>query len=393
MKTKHKFDTTRRGTNNPSIDELQRSYLFSGKGPGLKGAISPNQRDITLIIGSDIGSSYGSILLCRFHKFNANLSHEEKIHLLDSAWEALHSKKYECRRTGGSSGIIAPDSSIAVKKLMKVSGSSPRNGRGTIWIQGRDTWYLYYIGTLCGEAKRCQYTNPVPGGSFRFNNNSIQTFPFLRAFISTKPITATLITMIEKKLMSSDDFKIKITPQAVVAELKNMEETRLLISSFNDTESSNELAPIDLKLPDSITRTSSKNGHHYYSLYNTNFIKYTSVMHPVGYHRDTFADSVPSLENKICFKTYRRFVPFYKSVSEYPHGRGGGSDNESFVFALLDWSSGHRNRRRVWTDPANANLPHGPNHYPAHQALNQTIWNNFFHLNGANVHVPNGIVL
>jgi hypothetical protein len=65
-------------------------------------------------------------------------------------------------------------------------------------------------------------------------------------------------------------------------------------------------------------------------------------MHPVGFHRDTFADGSPSLENKICFHIQQRFVQFFKSVAEYPNGRGGGPERDSFVFAVLDWSCGQR---------------------------------------------------
>ena len=134
------FDHDRKGTNHPTADELRRSYLFSGVGPKTKDSNNQNKRDITLIIGSDDGSDYGSILLCRFHKFDANLNEVQKEALLSSTWDALNSRKFECRRTGGSSGTISLQSSKSIKKLIKTPGSSPRNGHGSIWIQGTDTW-------------------------------------------------------------------------------------------------------------------------------------------------------------------------------------------------------------------------------------------------------------
>ena len=58
---------------------------------------------------------------------------------------------------------------------------------------------------------------------------------------------------------------------------------------------------------------------------------------------------------------------------------------------ILDWSCGQRSKRRTWTDPANANLPNGPNSFPPKQALTQSIWDDFYTTNGDNVHVPKGV--
>ena len=80
------------------------------------------------------------------------------------------------------------------------------------------------MGTLDGEVKTCKYTNPVPGGSFRLKHKPIVSFPFLKYFISIKPITATIISTLEDRLMSNPDFRIRVTPQAIIAELKNIEE-------------------------------------------------------------------------------------------------------------------------------------------------------------------------
>ena len=379
INVKHEFDADRKGTNNPSLAELERGYLFSGTGPRVKRFVP----DITLIIGSDNGSKYGSILLCRFHKFQANLTTIEKTQLLSTAWNALDNRKHECRRTGGSSGIITTESASNIRKLMSISGSAPRCGLGTIWIQGTHTWFLYYMGTLEGVVKTCKYTNPVPGGSFRLlRNEPIQSLSFLKMFISTKPLTAAIVVAIKERL------GILVTPQAVNAELKNMEETRLVLESMKDESCP---LPLDLNAPTDLKKSYQLKEDGYYSVYNQNFIKYTLVLHPVGFHRDTFADGIPSLENKVGFKIITSAVPFFKSVAEFPYGRGGGSEQEPFVFAILDWSCGQRSKRRVWTDPANANLLNAPNNYPANQALTPGIWNGFFTRNGANVHVPNGV--
>ena len=92
---------------------------------------------------------------------------------------------------------------------------------------------------------------------------------------------------------------------------------------------------------------------------------------------DVFADDDPSLENKKCFEILSSSIPIPEIQESHPNGRGGGSTANHFMFALLDWNCGQRSRRRVWTNPANAHLPHGINAYPARQALSKTIWNNF----------------
>jgi hypothetical protein len=184
------------------------------------------------------------------------------------------------------------------------------------------------------------------------------------------------------------DFSFLITPQAVDAELKNIEETRMVTNHSSSVRKKSAL-PLDMaEAPKGLTGSQM---HRYYSLYNRDFIKYTLVMHPVGFHRDTFADGYPSLENKMCFELINSRIPMQNIATSHPNGRGGGRTNEHFVFGLLDWSSGQRNRRRVWTDPANQNLPHGPNHYPANQALTQEIWNAFFR--PRTVHIPAGVNL
>ena len=297
--------------------------------------------------------------------------------MFDKAWDLLGTNKFECRRTGGSSGFIADN---VIRKFMHNSGSTPRNGKGAVWIKGSDTWFVYYIGTYDGDPKSCKYTNPVPGGSFFFPTESLGDFPFLTHFISTKPISALIIVQLQKKLYKTRDFKVKITPHAVSEELRNIAETSAIVSAHN---TKSEL-PLDLESAPKGFKGSDTD--LFYVLYNRDYIKYTLVMHPVGLHRDTFADGTPSLENKVCFKLNQAHIPQEMLKTTHCHGRGGGSSNE-FVFAILDWSSGQRDKRRVWTHPSNANLPNAPAN--VNQQLNHGIWRAFY-VEG-NVFVPQGV--
>ena len=85
IKAKRKSDTSRKGCNNPTSDELSNSYLFCGKGPQFHNSTS--KLDISLILGMNKGSSYASILLCRFHKLHANLSTKAKSNLMLCLWK------------------------------------------------------------------------------------------------------------------------------------------------------------------------------------------------------------------------------------------------------------------------------------------------------------------
>ena len=198
IKATRKFDTSRKGCNNPTSDELSNSYLFCGKGPQFHNSTS--KLDISLILGMNKGSSYASILLCRFHKLHANLSTKAKSNLMSCLWKKLKLRKYECRRTGGSSGVLSSTppnlGNALIRELMRFPGACPRNGVGSIWIRGIDAWFLYYIGTTDGVAKQCCYTNP-----FQVVHSH---------FISTKPITAVLITSLAKKLKNRKEFCVHI---------------------------------------------------------------------------------------------------------------------------------------------------------------------------------------
>ena len=367
---KKPFNLKRKATNIPTPDELLDSYLFEKTGPFKR------KVDITIILGTDsVCSSFGSILLCRFHKVKCYLSHKEKEDLLSSVWQSMKNNKFECRRTGGSSGLISSTKENVVKKLMSHPGSAPRNGKGVIWIRGIDTWYLYYIGTYENEVKQCQYTNPVPGGSFRFHHKSIKKHQILAEFISIKPIAALIVQGIQGKLNESIEFNTSITPQAISAELMNISETQSVMMTAQSGSTDN--LPLDLK---PIPKQMKGNPWVlFYSIYNRDHVKFTMVAHPVGYHLDSFKHKIPSLENKFCVEMLQDRINQKMLFNSNPHGRGGGRTANHFVYGLLDWSGGQRDRRRIWTDPANAHLDHAPQN--ADDRLTQEIWNAFWQPN------------
>ena len=338
-----------------------------------------------MILGSDGVGTHASILLCRYHNLPPSLPEREKVDLFNDVWGNLNASKFECRRSGGSSGFVASNVNNLIKKFISYPGSAPRNGKGTVWMRGSDTWYLYYIGTYDGKLKTCKYTNPVPGGSFFLDSKWVEKYAFIRDFISIKPITALMLEAIKASLLKKVTFQVIVTPQAIKEELMNISETQLVISTSQSRRL--DRLPLDLeKVPDDVL---SKNPIiRFCTIYNRDHVKFTLVCHSVGMHLDVFAKKLASLENKVCFKIHCRSLSQPILINNHPHGRGGGSTSSHFVFALLDWSGGSRSKRLVWTDPANAHLDHAPRN--GNDRLTREIWNAFFN-NPDIVHVAAGV--
>ncbi len=318
------FCLERKASNIPTDEELHDSYLFKNRGPFKK------KVDVTLILGMDSEtSSVASILLCRFHTMPCSLTHKQKEDLLSSVWQSMKANKFECRRRGGSSGLISSDKNNVIKKFISYPGCAPRNGSGVIWMQGTDTWYLYYIGTFDGKVKRCHYTNPVPGGSFRFNHKFIKKHKILADFISIKPIAALIIEAIQGKLQESEEFNTSITPQAIRAELMNIAETRDVMNSTSPGS-----LPLDLKpVPKGIKKMNK--WLQFYSIYNRDHVKFTMVVHPVGFHLDSFKDKCPSLENKFCVEMLQHRITQRMIMNTHPYGRGHDGAKRQIVFSSL----------------------------------------------------------
>lgn len=323
---KHDFDSKRKGSNILTSREIDEGYLFQNFGSF---SVAP---DVTMIVGSDGEGTQASVLLCRFHNLVPSLSNIEKNSLFKHVWDSLKSTKFESKRSGGSSGLTQGNN--VFKRFVSNPGTSPRNGKGSVWIQGRHVWYLYYIGTFDGKSKNFAYTNPVPGGSFHFKVNALERFPFLLDFVSTKPFTALLIDWIQPRIKHKPGFRIQIAPQAVESELMKITDTECLLSCTRAGISHN-LSDNKRTVPDAIMKMNRKAA--FYSVYSQYHVKYTLICHPVGFHLDYFANNLPSIENKVCFEISKEFLPDDTIYNSNPNGRGGCSSDNLFVFAILDW--------------------------------------------------------
>ncbi len=323
---KNDFDRSRKGTNMPTEKELKEGYLFQNHGH------FNYVPDVTIIIGSDGFGSHASILLCRFHKLSPSLTKAQKQSLFMEAWSSLKRSKYESTRSGGSSGLTEKNNYF--QTFLSEPGICPRNSKGSVWIRGRHDWFLYYIGTFDGKLKKFKYTNPVPGGTFLFKQSAIIENPFLHDFMKARPLTALLIEWIQPRVTNKEGFGVQITPHAVAAELLHLKET---LTHLSDSIAGIplDLTPSRQRVPSDLREMSRK--HAFFFLYCRNHVRYTLVCHPVGFHLDYFAENVPKLENKVCFKLPLACLPHGKLSDSHPYGRGGDPSTSQFVYAILDW--------------------------------------------------------
>ena len=149
----------------------------------------------------------------------------------------------------------------------------------------------------------CTYSVPREGGSFSFNNGSMERFPLLGEFSYMKMIGTMIIFRLNEILKTTKNFKLAIGP--LQNEYANIVMARNCFSASN------------------------RNYHTFISNYN-NQNSASLVAYNVGLHNDTFKKHKESLENKIVLT-----FPGKKGT-----GRGGSSfrfkNNAIFCYAILD---------------------------------------------------------
>jgi hypothetical protein len=106
----------------------------------------------------------------------------------------------------------------------------------------------------------------------------VSAFPFLRTFAESKPLSALLLQALNDQV------------------LLGLEGSRLCFQP-----------PIDRELKHlSLARASGHGCKDDLLDHMVKLNKHTMVAHPVGYHRDVFADKKAALKNHICFVDRRR---------------------------------------------------------------------------------------
>jgi len=212
---------------------------------------------------------------------------------------------HEVMRQGGSSGETIVNANLF--KFLSSNTSFPRKANRVKLIQRKHGWdavYLKPYHPIREAVKFSRYCQPQPGGSFHLPPELLQKYPVLLEFVQLKVYTAQILKALE------DDGNYALQPLAVKQTLDDLREAQVLAQgNFGEI----------------LFLVSSKN-------------MYSMVSYPVSYHVDTFQANKASLENKICFIRTR-----WKGTKGC--GRGGAGANQ-YVWALLDWTSGHTGERR-----------------------------------------------
>ena len=369
----------------------------------------------------------------RFHKKRATFLKKgtDANGLLEALEQCLPKEngRLERRRTCGSSGRTTYSKQFM--ELMDTHNSCPKNARVVFRLRGtNEKWHLIYNNTSEGETKEFEYSNPVHGGQLVMDTKLFKRYPFLVDFISTKPYAALLLKQVEAYLKDKLDVSISICPVSVQGELENIESARFYLQDRKEKhcvrvdlakkgivpweQLSPPLKPkrnnqkkqtVDPNLQKKNKKTVDPNTlryeinprelkHMFYVWYSVMFLSFTLIEHPVGAHLDTFGGCLPSLENRLAF-AHRPDAKDYHVGT----GRGGGGLYRH-GWALFDWGCRERNRRRVWTHPANAHLigseqfvrnAHNINDNDSVQRLTPDQWRSFYQSNMNQYFIPLGI--
>ena len=314
-----------KGSNNINADEVKQSFLYTTESV---------DTDVSIIVGHDGESDYGSILLFRFNKMQPSFSRRGKQTVYKFYGEIkslLKNNGLERRREGGSSGITGYTRELKI--LMSTPNFSPRCGKGTVLLKHKNNlkWHVFYVGTKDGSPKYTYYTQPQFGGTFSMPSNILQKYSFFIDFASTKPLTALII----QKIQEQNLFPIKyISPLSCKNEIENINNTKYCMNAYFQ------------KFPHHRNRQKCI----FYEYYSSKFLNYTLVCHQVGRHYDVFADKLPSMENRVVF-SYPYENKINMSKKNYVSSGRGGCGTGNFGFALLDWrSSNGGNKKNVWID-------------------------------------------
>ncbi len=167
-----------------------------------------------------------------------------------------NSKGWVVRRTGGSAGPTVNNRNLW--DFLHLPGSLPRKVYGTVIIQTKMQYFLYYCSPyeMDRTVKCAHYWQPHPGGKCNhFSSAFIELHPGLRRFASSKIAAAYLLKAMEPQFC--------ISKEAVSVELNKIE------ASINNGASFGSKAFFDEFIGTCCEHT-------------------IVVCHPVGYHNEVF---------------------------------------------------------------------------------------------------------
>ena len=307
--SKQNFPEPLKGTNKPTLDDVQNSYVF-----GLK---NETECDISMVIGHFEGSQESLLLNMRFYK-KIEIAEQFGKQFFNFARTNMNVGRgfLEVWRKGGSSGLVSPSCDSDFFRFMNVhAASSPLKTTGIKIIRNKLVYVCFYISPYQKWRKvvPVTYSRPRMGGSFPLSDDHFGKFDFLETFAEHKINAARIVNEINCSYLFAHR---PISKMAVTQELHNIKQC---IGNYG----------IDKK----------KDILRLYNSYNS----HTIVCHNVGYHQDNFGKHSASFENKCVFMVDDKTR--LDSNIGWNYSRGGGTHNGQFCYALLDWGSGSATRR------------------------------------------------
>lgn len=321
--------------------------------------------DVTIILSYDENKEDGAaiLVLARFHKLGKGHGSVDPKFLLKKIQDQLKNNGFERRRSGGSSGPVTYSKNLM--QMMHTANISPRKASANIWLLKEDeTWLMFYINRSELRAVHAvKYTNPVEGGQFVMPSDLLQNEIFIQNFYLAKNYCGLILHKLQSQCLVQDEtIPVAICPQAVQLEIDNIADAR----AFCVARAEKSWDQCDWR-------------NNFLEFYNCQNIICTLVCHDVGNHRDVFRGS-NSLENRIGFK-----------VANWREKGGGrsGSEDDDYMFVILDWTALGHARKLVFNAAENQTLPGGAASFDAKTKLSKAIWEKFVELNnGKNVHFP-----
>ena len=92
-------------------------------------------------------------------------------------------------------------------QMIKTPNSSPKYSKSVVYLPHANNLglHLFYLNTEQNEPKKFFYTNPRVGGSFNLSHELLEEYEFLIDFIISKPLSAKIISKLQKKLKQKND--------------------------------------------------------------------------------------------------------------------------------------------------------------------------------------------
>ena len=196
----------RKGQNTFPPEEIKSTIFFGNN------QVHPRV-DCTIILGllNIDGNATPKLILLRFHSIMSSIPTIEDANLLYDTLRCVSGNGgYEMNRVGGSSGVRTEQSDQDLLMVLNdLPSSLPRKCGASLIMPFKYGYKILYTKRSKKKDKHriaiCTYSVPRDGGSFSFNNGSMERFPVLGEFSYMKMLGTMIILrlneMLKKKIL------------------------------------------------------------------------------------------------------------------------------------------------------------------------------------------------